>query len=176
MPITCLFRFDSCCFQITYQFWFDSCCFQDSLILGQVHLAFLRLLLADVEIQLNKGFIHQASRSCNFLGLVHSVSVHAFRSIFQFNRLLHISIGLSLQEAAVRQFMYCNLYVFAIRLVLPGTSNWIWLIYFIIITLLQRRLHYLGRAIEKIEDKGEKTMMLQGMKTESGRNLKYVKM
>ncbi|XP_010312495.1 homeobox-DDT domain protein RLT3 [Solanum lycopersicum] len=51
---------------------------KDSLILGQVHLAFLRLLLADVEIQLNKGFIHQASRSCNFLGLVHSIEHEEF--------------------------------------------------------------------------------------------------
>ncbi|KAM3360031.1 homeobox-DDT domain protein RLT3 isoform X1 [Capsicum galapagoense] len=51
---------------------------KDSLILGQVHLAFLRLLLADVEIQLNRGFIHQASRSCNFLGLVHSIEHEEF--------------------------------------------------------------------------------------------------
>lgn len=51
---------------------------KDSLILGQVHLAFLRLLLSDVEIQLNRGFIHQASRSCNFLGLVHSIEHEEF--------------------------------------------------------------------------------------------------
>ncbi|XP_055831530.1 homeobox-DDT domain protein RLT3 isoform X2 [Solanum dulcamara] len=51
---------------------------KDSLILGQVHLAFLRLLLADVEIQLNRGFIHHASRSCNFLGLIHSIEHEEF--------------------------------------------------------------------------------------------------
>ncbi|MCD9640180.1 hypothetical protein HAX54_025325 [Datura stramonium] len=51
---------------------------KDSLLLGQVHLSLLRLLLADVEIQLNKGFIHQASRSCNFLGLVHSIEHEEF--------------------------------------------------------------------------------------------------
>ncbi|KAJ8551593.1 hypothetical protein K7X08_021608 [Anisodus acutangulus] len=51
---------------------------KDSLLLGQVHLALLRLLLADVEIQLDSGFIHQASRSCNFLGLVHSIEHEEF--------------------------------------------------------------------------------------------------
>ncbi|KAJ8526323.1 hypothetical protein K7X08_028800 [Anisodus acutangulus] len=51
---------------------------KDSLLLGQVHLALLRHLLADVEIQLDSGFIHQASRSCNFLGLVHSIEHEEF--------------------------------------------------------------------------------------------------
>ncbi|KAK4369814.1 hypothetical protein RND71_009289 [Anisodus tanguticus] len=51
---------------------------KDSLLLGQVHLALLRRLLADVEIQLDSGFIHQASRSCNFLGLVHSIEHEEF--------------------------------------------------------------------------------------------------
>lgn len=51
---------------------------KDSLLIGQVHLALLRLLLADVEIQLNRGFIHQASRSCHFLGLVHSIEHEEF--------------------------------------------------------------------------------------------------
>ncbi|XP_059307834.1 homeobox-DDT domain protein RLT3 [Lycium ferocissimum] len=51
---------------------------KDSLLLGQVHLALLRLLLADVEIQLDSGFIHQASKSCNFLGLVHSIEHEEF--------------------------------------------------------------------------------------------------
>ncbi|OIT31641.1 PREDICTED: homeobox-DDT domain protein RLT3 [Nicotiana attenuata] len=51
---------------------------KNSLLLGQVHLALLRLLLADVEIQLDSGLIHQASRKCNFLGLVHSIEHEEF--------------------------------------------------------------------------------------------------
>ncbi|CAN4126332.1 unnamed protein product [Withania somnifera] len=51
---------------------------KDSLLIGQVHLALLRLLLEDVGIQLNRGFIHQASRSCHFLGLVHSIEHEEF--------------------------------------------------------------------------------------------------
>lgn len=80
---------------ITFRFWYDSCCFQNSLLLGQVHLALLQLLLADVEIQLDSGLIHQASRKCNFLGLVYSVSLLAFRSIGTF-KAFYFNMSLSL--------------------------------------------------------------------------------
>ncbi|CAN4114486.1 unnamed protein product [Withania somnifera] len=76
-------------FLFTYAARIDICSFtidafarafheKDSLLVGQVHVALLRLLLEDVEIQLNRGFIHQASRSCHFLGLVHSIEHEEF--------------------------------------------------------------------------------------------------
>ncbi|XP_031109454.1 homeobox-DDT domain protein RLT3-like isoform X2 [Ipomoea triloba] len=46
---------------------------KDSLLLGQVHVALLRLLLSDVEMQLASGLPCHSSKNIHFLDLVHSV-------------------------------------------------------------------------------------------------------
>ncbi|KAL0299169.1 UNVERIFIED_CONTAM: Homeobox-DDT domain protein RLT3 [Sesamum radiatum] len=48
---------------------------KDSLLLGQVHLALLKLLLSDIDKELSRGFLSHASKNCKFLGLLHSVSI-----------------------------------------------------------------------------------------------------
>ncbi|RAL37048.1 hypothetical protein DM860_003970 [Cuscuta australis] len=52
-----------------------ACAFHDkeSLLLGQVHVALLRLLLSDVEMQLGSGINCHSSKNFHFLDLVHSV-------------------------------------------------------------------------------------------------------
>ncbi|KAL0317160.1 UNVERIFIED_CONTAM: Homeobox-DDT domain protein RLT3 [Sesamum angustifolium] len=42
---------------------------KDSLLLGQVHLALLKLLLSDIDKELSRGFLSHASKNCKFLGL-----------------------------------------------------------------------------------------------------------
>ncbi|KAL0321943.1 UNVERIFIED_CONTAM: Homeobox-DDT domain protein RLT3, partial [Sesamum calycinum] len=46
---------------------------KDSLLLGQVHLALLKLLLSDIDKELSRGFLSHASKNCKFLGLLHSL-------------------------------------------------------------------------------------------------------
>ncbi|XP_073128054.1 homeobox-DDT domain protein RLT3 isoform X2 [Henckelia pumila] len=49
---------------------------KDSLLLGQVHLALLKLLLKDVDRELGRGFLSHASKNCKFLRLLHSLEHH----------------------------------------------------------------------------------------------------
>jgi hypothetical protein len=50
--------------------------FQDSLLLGKIHVALLKLLISDVEAELSNGYFpSHLSISCNFLALLHSVSI-----------------------------------------------------------------------------------------------------
>lgn len=49
---------------------------KDSLLLGQVHLALLKLLLKDVGKELGRGFLSHASKNCKFLRLLHSLQCH----------------------------------------------------------------------------------------------------
>ncbi|XP_022890929.1 homeobox-DDT domain protein RLT3-like [Olea europaea var. sylvestris] len=51
---------------------------KDSLLLGQVHVALLKLLLYDVEQDLSRGFLPHASKNRKFLALLHSVEVQDF--------------------------------------------------------------------------------------------------
>lgn len=46
---------------------------KDSLLLGKIHVALLKLLLLDVETELTKGSFHHLSKSCKLLALLHSV-------------------------------------------------------------------------------------------------------
>ncbi|KAL0401362.1 UNVERIFIED_CONTAM: Homeobox-DDT domain protein RLT3 [Sesamum latifolium] len=46
---------------------------KESLLLGQVHLALLKLLLSDIDKELSRGFLSHASKNCKFLGLLHSL-------------------------------------------------------------------------------------------------------
>lgn len=48
---------------------------QDSLLLGNVHLALLKLLLSDIDKELSRGFFSHASKNCKYLGLLNSVSM-----------------------------------------------------------------------------------------------------
>jgi hypothetical protein len=43
-------------------------------------VALLKLLISDVEIELSGGFSPRLSKSCNFLALLHSVSIKPCRS------------------------------------------------------------------------------------------------
>ncbi|XP_073314795.1 homeobox-DDT domain protein RLT3-like isoform X1 [Primulina huaijiensis] len=49
---------------------------KDSLLLGQVHLALLKLLLKDVDKELGRGFLSHASKNCKFLQLLQSLEHH----------------------------------------------------------------------------------------------------
>ncbi|KZV55249.1 hypothetical protein F511_06726 [Dorcoceras hygrometricum] len=49
---------------------------KDSLLLGQVHLALLKLLFKDVDKELRRGFLSHASRNCKFVRLLHSLEHH----------------------------------------------------------------------------------------------------
>ncbi|XP_043804783.1 homeobox-DDT domain protein RLT3 isoform X2 [Manihot esculenta] len=51
---------------------------KDSLLLGKLHVALLKLLLSDVEKEINSGFLPQLSISCQFLALIHSVEAQEF--------------------------------------------------------------------------------------------------
>ncbi|XP_021819888.1 homeobox-DDT domain protein RLT3 isoform X1 [Prunus avium] len=46
---------------------------KDSLLLGKIHVALLKLLLSNVEAELRCGSIPHLSKSCNFLAFIHSV-------------------------------------------------------------------------------------------------------
>ncbi|KAG2713473.1 hypothetical protein I3760_04G177700 [Carya illinoinensis] len=46
---------------------------KDSLLLGKIHVALLKLLISDVQAELSSGFSPNLSKSCNFLALLHSV-------------------------------------------------------------------------------------------------------
>ncbi|XP_048139087.1 homeobox-DDT domain protein RLT3 isoform X2 [Rhodamnia argentea] len=46
---------------------------KDSLLLGKIHLALLKLLLFDIETELTRGSFHHLSKSCKLLALLHSV-------------------------------------------------------------------------------------------------------
>lgn len=73
---------------------------QDSVLLGKINIAFLKLLLSDVEAELNNGSSHLQSRSCNYLALFHSVSSHAL-SNFGIDVLLINFIGSLLNHCIV---------------------------------------------------------------------------
>ncbi|XP_073021719.1 homeobox-DDT domain protein RLT3-like [Primulina eburnea] len=49
---------------------------KDSLLLGQVHLALLKLLLKDADKELGRGFLSHASKNGKFLRLLHSLERH----------------------------------------------------------------------------------------------------
>ena len=52
-----------------------ACAYQDSVLLGKIHMALLSLLLSDIEVELTNGFSPHLNKSCNFLALLHSVSI-----------------------------------------------------------------------------------------------------
>lgn len=54
--------------------------FQDSSLLGKIHVALLRILISDVQAELSSGFSPDLSKSCNFLALLHSVSIKPLNS------------------------------------------------------------------------------------------------
>ncbi|KAL3523710.1 hypothetical protein ACH5RR_016544 [Cinchona calisaya] len=51
---------------------------KDSLLLGQVHVALLKVLLSDVEMELNGGYFSHASKNSKFLELLRSVDHQKF--------------------------------------------------------------------------------------------------
>ncbi|XP_010557732.1 PREDICTED: homeobox-DDT domain protein RLT3 isoform X2 [Tarenaya hassleriana] len=71
-------------FLFTYSVTLDMCSFsleelakafhdKDSLLLGKIHLSLLKLLLLDLETELQRGIFTNLSISCKFLALLHSV-------------------------------------------------------------------------------------------------------
>ncbi|KAA8539034.1 hypothetical protein F0562_025726 [Nyssa sinensis] len=76
-------------FLYTYAVTIDICSFtldefaqafhdKDSLLLGKVHVALLKVLLSDIETELSNGFFPYASKNGKFLGLLHSVERQEF--------------------------------------------------------------------------------------------------
>lgn len=76
-------------FLCTYALKIDVCSFtfdelaqgfqdKDSFLLGQVHLALLKVLLSDIEMELNSGFFSHSSKNCKFLELLHSIDQEKF--------------------------------------------------------------------------------------------------
>lgn len=51
---------------------------KDSMLLGKIHVALLKLLLSDVEMELGRGCPPHLSVSCKFLALLHSVENQEF--------------------------------------------------------------------------------------------------
>ncbi|XWS75947.1 hypothetical protein CRYUN_Cryun01aG0135400 [Craigia yunnanensis] len=51
---------------------------KDSLLLGKIHVALLKLLLSDVEAELSSALLPHFSLSCKFLALLHSVENQEF--------------------------------------------------------------------------------------------------
>lgn len=51
---------------------------KDSLILGKIHVALLKLLLSDVETEIRSGLVPNCGISCKFLALLHSVEDQEF--------------------------------------------------------------------------------------------------
>ncbi|PIN09263.1 hypothetical protein CDL12_18165 [Handroanthus impetiginosus] len=49
---------------------------KDSLLLGQLHVALLKLLLSDIDKELSRGFFSHASRNCKFLCLLRMLEHH----------------------------------------------------------------------------------------------------
>lgn len=52
--------------------------YKDSLLLGKIHVALLKLLLSDVETELSSRVLPHLSVSCKFLALLHSVESQEF--------------------------------------------------------------------------------------------------
>ncbi|KAJ4849849.1 hypothetical protein Tsubulata_040811 [Turnera subulata] len=76
-------------FLYTYSVMVDICPFtldelaqafrdKDSLLLGKIHVALLKLLLSDVETEIRTGVLPNLSVSCKFLALLHSVEEQEF--------------------------------------------------------------------------------------------------
>ncbi|XVE72619.1 hypothetical protein DITRI_Ditri11bG0052600 [Diplodiscus trichospermus] len=76
-------------FLYTYSVTLDICSFtldefaqafhdKDSLLLGKIHMALLKLLLFDVEAELSSALLPHFSLSCKFLALLHSVENQEF--------------------------------------------------------------------------------------------------
>ncbi|KAH1081630.1 hypothetical protein J1N35_021391 [Gossypium stocksii] len=76
-------------FLYTYSVTLDTCSFtldefaqafhdKDSLLLGKIHVALLKLLLSDVEVELSGAVLPHFSLSCKFLALLHSVENQEF--------------------------------------------------------------------------------------------------
>ncbi|KAK6940406.1 WHIM1 domain, partial [Dillenia turbinata] len=51
---------------------------KDSLLLGKVHIALLKLLLRDIEVQLTNGFFPSISKNCMYLRLLHLVELQEY--------------------------------------------------------------------------------------------------
>ncbi|XP_065874540.1 homeobox-DDT domain protein RLT3 isoform X2 [Euphorbia lathyris] len=76
-------------FLYTYSVTIDICHFtldefaqafhdKDSLLLGKIHVALLKLLFTDVETEISSGFLPHLSISCKFLALLHTVEDQEF--------------------------------------------------------------------------------------------------
>lgn len=76
-------------FLCTYALRIDVCSFtfdefaqgfqdKDSLLLGQVHVALLKVLLSDVDMELNSEFLSHSSKNSKFLELLHSIDREKF--------------------------------------------------------------------------------------------------
>ncbi|KAK4480454.1 hypothetical protein RD792_013527 [Penstemon davidsonii] len=83
-----------CTYAVTisgYSFTFDefaqSFHEKDALLLGQVHMALLKLLLSDIEKELKGGFFSHAIKNCKFMGLIHSNVKYAYAFCGCFNLL-----------------------------------------------------------------------------------------
>uniref|UniRef100_A0A803NVQ3 Homeobox-DDT domain protein RLT3 n=1 Tax=Cannabis sativa TaxID=3483 RepID=A0A803NVQ3_CANSA len=51
---------------------------KDSLLLGKIHVALLKHLLSDIELELNNESLRHQSKSCNYLALLHMVENQDF--------------------------------------------------------------------------------------------------
>ncbi|KAK1259058.1 hypothetical protein QJS04_geneDACA005525 [Acorus gramineus] len=51
---------------------------KDSLLLGKIHLALLKLLLSDVEMEIDTGVLPRAMKDCRFLRFLHTVRLQVF--------------------------------------------------------------------------------------------------
>ncbi|XP_057476388.1 homeobox-DDT domain protein RLT3 isoform X1 [Actinidia eriantha] len=51
---------------------------KESMLLGKIHLAILKQLLSDLEVELSRGFLPHASKNGNFVELLHSVEHQQF--------------------------------------------------------------------------------------------------
>lgn len=49
--------------------------FQDSLLLGKLNVALLKLLLTGIEKELDSGFVSHISKNWKYRGLIQSVSI-----------------------------------------------------------------------------------------------------
>ncbi|XP_062091461.1 homeobox-DDT domain protein RLT3 [Humulus lupulus] len=76
-------------FLYTYSLVIDVCPFtldefaqafhdKDSLLLGKIHVALLKHLLSDIEVELNNESLPHQSKSCNYLALLHMVENQDF--------------------------------------------------------------------------------------------------
>ena len=84
--------------------------FLDSLLLGKIHVALLKLLISDVEAELSNGcFPPHLSISCNFLASLHLVSIKQCRLLW-----------LAINRSTIALFYVCNCFVHLYHL---GTRN-----------------------------------------------------